>query len=160
MLTALTESGVRFVLIGGMAAVLHGDVGVTVDLDVVPERSAENLNRLVAALGSLGARIRVADEPAGLAFDCSAVFFRNLSEDATLNLRTVAGDLDLAFRPSGTGGYADLKRAAIEIEAPGSVRILVASLADVIRSKEAANREKDRAALPRLRRLSDRANRT
>jgi hypothetical protein len=37
MLSALAEGGVRFVLIGGMAAVLHGDVGVTVDLDVVPE---------------------------------------------------------------------------------------------------------------------------
>ena len=38
MLTALNEAGVRFVLIGGMAAILHGDAGVTVDLDVVPEQ--------------------------------------------------------------------------------------------------------------------------
>ena len=38
LLSVLHDHGVRFVLIGGMAAVLHGDVGVTVDLDVVPER--------------------------------------------------------------------------------------------------------------------------
>ena len=159
MLKALNEAGVRFVLIGGMAAILHGDAGVTVDLDVVPERSEENLGRLAVALRSLDARIRVADAPAGLAFDCSAGFFRNLAEDAILNLRTAAGDLDLAFRPSGTGGYSDLQRAALEIEAPEGGRVLVASLADVIRSKEAANREKDRLALPRLRRLSDRTRR-
>lgn len=159
MLAALHDAGVQFVLIGGMAAVLHGDVGVTVDLDVVPGRTPDNLEKLAAALRRLDARIRVADVPAGLAFDCSAGFFRNLSEDATLNLTTRAGDLDLAFRPSGTRGYPDLKRDAVEIEAAEGVRILVASLADVIRSKEAANREKDRTALPRLRRLRDRKHR-
>ena len=159
MLAALHDAGVQFVLIGGMAAVLHGDVGVTVDLDVVPARTPDNLEKLAAALRVLDACIRVADVPAGLAFDCSAGFFRNLSEDATLNLTTRAGDLDLAFRPSGTRGYPDLKRDAVEIEAAEGVRILVASLADVIRSKEAANREKDRTALPRLRRLRDRKHR-
>ena len=60
MLAALYESGAQFVLTGGMAAVLHGDVGVTVDLDVVPERNADNLERLAAALRILGARIRAA----------------------------------------------------------------------------------------------------
>lgn len=159
MLTALNDAGVRFVLIGGMAAILHGDAGVTVDLDVVPERSPENLERLATALRSIDARVRAADVPEGLAFDCSAGFFGNLAEDAILNLSTVAGELDLAFRPSGTGGYADLQRGAVEIEAPEGVRVLIASLADVIRSKEAANREKDRLALPRLRRLHDRTRR-
>ena len=159
MLAALHQSGVRFVLVGGMAAVLHGDVGVTVDLDVVPERTAGNLERLASALRILGARIPVAEVPDGLAFDCSGAFFRNLSEDSILNLRTRAGDLDLAFRPSGTHGYRDLKREAVELELAAGVRILVASLADIIRSKEAANREKDRMALPRLRRLHDRERR-
>ena len=159
ILAALHEAGVQFVLIGGMAAVLHGDVGVTVDLDVVPARTPDNLHRLAAALRTLDARIRVAGVPAGLAFDCSAAFFGNPSEDASLNLTTRAGDLDVAFLPSGTQGYPDLKRDAVEIVAAAGVRILVASLADVIRSKEAANREKDRAALPRLRRLRDRTPR-
>ena len=159
MLAALHQSGVRFVLVGGMAAVLHGDVGVTVDLDVVPERTAGNLERLASALRILGARIPVAEVPDGVAFDCSGAFFRNRSEDSILNLRTRAGDLDLAFRPSGTHGYRDLKREAVELELAAGVRILVASLADIIRSKEAANREKDRMALPRLRRLHDRERR-
>jgi hypothetical protein len=156
MLSALADREVRFILIGGMAAVLHGDVGVTVDIDVVPERSDENLERLVGALNSLAARIRTEGEPEGLLFDCSAQFFRNLPPDAIVNMTTEAGDLDLAFCPSGTAGFSDLLRDAVKIEAADQLHIYVASLEDVIRSKQAANREKDRLALPRLRRLLDR----
>jgi len=159
MLSALTEGGVRFILIGGMAAVLHGDVGVTMDIDVVPDRTDENLQRLAEALRSLGARIRTEGEPKGLRFDCSMEFFRNLPPDAIVNMTTENGDLDVTFCPSGTSGFADLKRDAIGIEAADRLHILVASLADVIRSKEAAGREKDRMALPRLRRLLDRLGR-
>jgi hypothetical protein len=156
MLSALADRDVRFVLIGGMAAVLHGDVGVTVDIDVVPERSDQNLERLAGALRDLGARIRTEGEPEGLPFDCSLEFFKNLSPDSIVNMTTKSGALDVAFCPSGTQGFSDLRRDAIEIEAADRLHILVASLQDVIRSKEAAGREKDRLALPRLRRLLDR----
>ncbi len=156
ILAALAGRSVLFVLIGGMAAVLHGDVGVTVDLDVVPERSEENLRRLAQALRDLGARIRTEGEPDGLPFDCSAEFFGNLSPDSIVNMTTEAGDLDVTFCPSGTQGFSDLRRDAVEIEAADRLHILVASLEDVIRSKQAAGREKDRLALPRLRRLLDR----
>ena len=156
MLAVLNEAGVRFVLIGGMAAILHGDVGVTVDQDVVPEHDRKNLDRLARALGTLEARVRTSGEPEGLPFDCSGDSLHNLAPDSILNLTTTAGDLDLTFQPSGTRGYPDLRRDAIEIDVGDGVRILVASLADVIRSKEAAGREKDRLMLPRLRRLLDR----
>jgi len=156
MLSVLAGEGVQFVLVGGMAAVLHGDVGVTVDIDVVPDREAPNLERLARALRTLGARIRTEGEPDGLAFDCSAQFFKSLSPDSIVNMTTEAGDLDVTFCPSGTQGFRDLRRNAVSIEAGDRLHVLVASLADVIRSKEAAGREKDRAALPRLRRLLDR----
>ena len=156
ILSVLAAEEVQFVLVGGMAAILHGDVGVTVDLAVVPDRDAANLERLAHALRTLGARIRTEGEPEGLAFDCSAQFFANLSPDAIVNMTTEAGDLDVTFRPSGTQGFKDLRRDAIEIEAADCLHILVSSLADIIRSKEAAGREKDRLALPRLRRLLDR----
>ena len=65
MLAALHDAGVRFVLIGGMAAVLHGDVGVTVDLDIAPARDPDNLARL--ARTARPRRAHPADEvPAGL----------------------------------------------------------------------------------------------
>jgi hypothetical protein len=155
MLEVLAGREVRFVLIGEMAAVLHGDVGVTVDLDVVPEHSSSNVERLAGALLDLGARNRTEGEPDGLPFDCSPEFFRNLPADSIVNMSTDAGDLDVTFCPSGTQGFPDLRRDAVEIEAADRLYILVASLADVIRSKEAAGREKDRLALPRLRRLLD-----
>jgi len=159
LLSALTDRDVRFILIGGMAAVLHGDVGVTVDIDVVPERSDENLERLAEALRDLNARVRTEGEPERLPFDCSAAFFRKLPADSIVNMTTKAGDLDLAFCPSGTEGFSDLRRDAVEIEAADRLHVFVASLEDVIRSKQAADREKDRLALPRLRRLLDRLQR-
>ncbi|MCE2541772.1 MAG: hypothetical protein J4G16_15760 [Acidobacteria bacterium] len=156
MLAALHDANVRFVLIGGMAAVLHGDVGVTLDIDIAPANDADNLIRLATALRALDARIRTDDVPQGLPFDCSAGFLRNLGPDAILNLTTRSGALDVSFTPAGTGGYQDLKRDAVTMDAAEGVTILVASLADVIRSKSAADREKDRRALPRLQELLER----
>ena len=158
MLAALHEANVRFVLIGGMAAILHGDVGVTLDIDIAPANDPDNLARLATALRALDARIRTDDTPRGLPFDCSAGFLRNLGPDAILNLTTRAGALDVSFTPAGTGGYADLKRDAVAMDAAEGVTILVASLADVIRSKSAADREKDRRALPRLHELLERTS--
>jgi len=144
-----------------MAAIMHGDVGVTLDVDIVPALSMRNLEALAHALRILDARIRTEGEPDGLAFDVSGKFLVDLAPAGILNLTSNAGDLDLAFRPSGTKGYGDLKRDAIEIAIDDreAVRIWVSSLADVIRSKEAAGREKDRAALPRLRRLLEKTSR-
>jgi len=104
------------------------------------------------ALRDLDARIRTEDVPEGLPFDFTA---ESLGTSAMWNLVTRAGAINLAFEPSGTRGYADLRRDAFEIDLDG-IMITVASLADVIRSKEAAGREKDRIALPRLRRLLER----
>ena len=154
---ALSNHGVRFILIGGMAAILHGDTGVTLDIDIVPAVDPANLDRLAVALQALGARIRADGVPEGLAFDCSGAFLRNLGPDAMLNLTTRAGDLDVAFMPTGTQGFQDLKREAMTINAAGTT-VLVASLADVIRSKGAADREKDRLALPRLHELLERTS--
>ena len=67
-----------------------------------------------------------------------------------MNLTTNAGDLDLTLEPAGTGGYADLRRDAELVELYG-VTVQVASLADVVRSKQAANRPKDQRVLPTLR---------
>ncbi len=54
MLRALSEGGVRYILIGGMAVVPHGDLGVTIDIDVVPERTDENLQRVIRSKEGAG----------------------------------------------------------------------------------------------------------
>ena len=155
ILAALDRHGVRYVLVGGLAAVLHGSPHMTTDVDVVPEDGRENLTRLSEALQDLDARIRVAGEPHGVPFDHSP---ESLSRVSTLNLVTDLGDLDIAFVPSGTHGYRDLARDA-EVMTVRGVPVPVASLADVIRSKEAAGRGRDRAVLPALRELLARRQR-
>ncbi len=152
ILRTLLEHQVQYVLVGGLAATLYGSPHITTDADIVPDRSPENLARLADALTNLEARVRVEGDPTGLPFDISVSM---LSSVEILNLTTRCGDLDLTFVPSGTQGYPDLRKNAIQIDIHGT-QVTVASLADVIRSKEAANREKDRLVLPTLRRLLDR----
>ena len=149
ILTALHEYGVQFVVIGGYAAVVQGSPFPTSDVDVTPETSEENLQRLSDALRALDARARLPGEPAGLAFGHDAT---SLAAAIFWNLTTRYGDLDISFVPAGTQGYPDLVRGAITVELRG-MRVPVASLADVIRSKDAANRDKDRRVLATLRAL-------
>ena len=149
LLRVLERHRVSYVVIGAQAAVIHGVPVVTEDLDITPAGDPENLNRLAAALRELDPRLRAADDPAGVPFPVEADL---LASAHTWNLTTKLGDLDLAFMPSGTGGYDDLRRSATAVELGGGLVVDVASLADVIRSKEAAGREKDRAQLPLLRR--------
>jgi hypothetical protein len=149
LLRVLERHAVRYVLVGGLAATLHGSPLRTGDADICPAREAENLDRLAAALREMNARIRTADAPEGVAFACDAWF---LSQVTLLNLTTAFGDLDLAFQPAGTQGYEDLRQRSEQYDLGGLV-VPTAALEDVIRSKQAAGRAKDHAALPTLRTL-------
>jgi hypothetical protein len=156
LLEVLDRHDVRYVLVGGLAAVLHGAPHMTTDLDIVPEDGRRNLEHLADALAELDARIRVSGAPDGVAFDRSADFLRRI---LIWNLTTSLGDLDITFEPSGTRGYGDLQREAVTMSV-GGVDVVVASLADVIRSKEAADRPRDRAILPVLREMLARRRRS
>ena len=145
----LDRHQVRYVLIGGLAAVLHGSPLPTVDVDICPASDTANLQRLAKALEDLDARVRTPDTAEGVQFPRDAQF---LSRVALLNLVTRAGDLDLCFMPAGTRGYDDLAIGASAVRV-FDLSVPVASLEDVIRSKEAANRPKDLRALPVLRSL-------
>ena len=70
---------------------------------------------------------------------------------------TAHGYLDVALLPDGTRGYDDLRRGASRERITDTLEVSVAALADVIRSKEAAGREKDRAVLPILRQVLERS---
>jgi hypothetical protein len=149
LFACLDRHGVKYVLIGGLAAVLHGSPLPTVDADICPSRDPENLTHLAAALEELDARIRTSDTPQGVPFPRDAAF---LSSVELLNLVTRAGDLDVAFVPAGGVDYDALAARVRQVHVRDMV-IPVAALEDVIRSKEAANRPKDARALPVLRQL-------
>ncbi|MFM7126281.1 MAG: hypothetical protein ACKOYO_05425 [Actinomycetota bacterium] len=148
----LNEESVDYVVIGGFAAVIHGSSLPTRDLDIVPERSTENLDRLGRALHRLNAMIRTADEPVPAPLDGS--FLANVS--VMLNLVTDFGDMDVAFSPSGhLGGFEGWSRHATAEELGTGLTVLVGSLDDIIDSKKSANRLKDRRDLPYLESLRD-----
>lgn len=148
----LNEEGVEYVIVGGFAAVIRGSSLPTRDIDVVPSRATDNLERLGRALKRLGAKIRTGDEPVAAPLD--GQFLANTT--SMLNLVTDLGDVDLAFAPAGRArDYAAWRRDATEEELSDGVFVLVADLDDVIDSKRAAGRPKDRMALPYLEALRD-----
>jgi len=116
------------------------------DIDFTPSSRPENLRRITDALGELGARLRVVNIPDGVPFDPEPQLIVQM---AMLNLTCRYGDFDLAFHPSGTGGFEDLTVRATAVLI-GDTQARVAALADVIRSKRAAARPKDLRVLPTL----------
>ena len=151
LLETLARHHVEYVLIGGLAATLHGSSALTNDADICPEPSSENRERLAAALRDMDARLRTDTDPDRIPLATDAEFLRRMQ---LVNLTTRYGDFDIAFQPAGSHGYADLAERATEVTID-ETRVRVASLADIIRSKEIANRPKDRATLPILYALQD-----
>ena len=140
LVRVLAEHGVEYVMVGALAARLQGFPRMTADLDITPSEAPENLERLASALRVLDARVFTDGIPEGLTFDCSA---RTLANGRLWNLVTDSGRLDVVFVPAGTDGYPDLRASAVTFEAFG-VRLEVAVLQDILRSKEASDRPQDR----------------
>lgn len=151
----LAEHDVSYVLIGGLAAVLHGSPAMTNDADIMPEHSEANLEHLSVALSDLEARLRVESTPDGVGFDPHPALLRSMQ---MMNLTTRCGDLDITFEPAGLDGFQAVLERSDEFELSGE-RVRVAALADIIRSKEAAGRPKDTATLPLLYALQDEIDR-
>lgn len=152
VIAVLQRHRVDYVLIGALAAVLHGSPVATEDADICPDRRADNLDHLAAALRDMNARVRAPDSSDGFSFACDPEVLKDADE---WNLVTDYGQLGISFVPSGTRGYEDLRRDAIEIDIGGGVKAITASLIDIIRSEEAAGGE-SRARLPLLREMLDR----
>jgi hypothetical protein len=139
LIQTLARHRVEYLLIGALAARLYGFPRVTADADITPSQDPANLERLAAALRELDARIYTETVPEGLTFDCSPAM---LLRADLWNLVTRAGRVDLVFRPAGTA-YSDLAKGAVHFDVFGT-DLAVARLEDILRSKEAANRPKDR----------------
>jgi sugar phosphate isomerase/epimerase len=143
LVEVFNRHGVSYIAIGGVSGFLHGMVDyVTQDVDMMVRSSRENRERIISALAELGA-------------DVTAVTVGDL--EINTQWETQSGPLDILLTAVGPNEtvitFPDLDRYAEAIEVEKGLLVRTASLDDVIRMKEAADRMKDHQALPELRRL-------
>jgi hypothetical protein len=152
LLRVLVEARVEFIIVGGLAATIHGSGRLTQDIDVVYDRSADNLDRLSRALAPYAPYLRGA--PPNLPFEWSA---RSLKSGLNFTLTTALGDIDLLGEITGGGGYSDLLPNSIQVTLFGlNARVL--DLPTLIRTKRAAGRPRDLEVLAELEALAEEQN--
>jgi predicted nucleotidyltransferase len=144
ILPLLNRHGVDFILIGGGAAITHGSARATFVVDVVYDRSAENLQRLVAALADQAPYLRGA--PQGLPFQWDVP---TLERGLNFTLTTTLGNLDLLGEVAGGGDYVRLLPQTTTISVFG-IECRVVTLEGLIRLKRAAGRPKDLETIAEL----------
>ena len=149
LIATLCSEKVEFILVGGLAATVHGSSRLTQDIDIVYRRAGENLRRLTSALGRYEPYLRGA--PPGLPFEWSAA---TLERGLNFTLTTALGDIDLLGEIVGGGGYEALSAHTIEIELFGN-RCQCLDLATLIQTKRAAGRPRDLEAVAELEALRD-----
>jgi hypothetical protein len=147
LVETLVDHGVDFVIVGGVALVLHGSPRTTEDLDICYGRTPENIERLATALRGFSPTLRGA--PADLPFRLDA---RTLRSGLNFTLSTTAGDLDLLGEVTGVGAYPQASRDADEMELYGHA-VKVMSLDVLEAAKRGAGRIKDLADLAHIREI-------
>lgn len=154
LLRHLVEADVDFVVVGGVAVIIHASPRFTKDLDICYAADRANLDRLGSVLVELGARLRGVEQDVPFVADR-----RTLAHTQMLMLTTRDGDIDLLANPDGSPGYAALRRNASRIDLRGTT-VLVASIADMIAMKRAAGRPQDLVDLESLEIARRRTRRT
>lgn len=145
ILLRLLASRVEFVLIGGVAAIVHGASTFTKDINVCASFDNENLDRIVEALNDLDPRYRMTPQKLKLPSDSSKLYgFKNLY------LQTILGEIDLLSEVDGVGPFTIVKDHA-ELIALGDMQVPVMSIEDIIQSKGFLGRPKDRQVIAELR---------
>lgn len=144
LLRVLSNAGVRYVIVGGVAGGLHGALRPTLDLDIVYARDPANIARLTAALAPYDPYLRGA--PAGLPFRLDE---STIARGLNFTLTTTLGALDLLGEVTGGGGFEQLEASAQAIEVDGFT-CLVVTLPALIALKRAAGRGKDHDAIAEL----------
>jgi predicted nucleotidyltransferase len=145
----LLDNDVRFVVIGALAATMQGSYLRTEDIDICADRATDNLERLATSLNELEAFEwdPYKAEPIERTFTAEM-----LSVDKFWLFVMGGYRFDVVFNPAGSSGYAELAERATVVDLEGR-RLLVASIEDLIRSKEELDRDKDKDQLRVLHRL-------
>ncbi len=144
LISDLNARGVRFVVIGGVAAGVQGSTRATFDLDICYDPAPDNIRALARLLADRHAYLRGV-EP-GLPFIMDERAFRTTP---VMTLTTDAGPIDVMDHVAGVGEYPAVLAASIEAEAFGQ-RFRVLGLPALIDAKKATGRRRDLEQLPEL----------
>ncbi len=139
-----SEAGIECVIVGGLAATIHGSARLTQDIDFVYARDRANIERLVAALKPYSPYLRGA--PPGLPFKWSEA---TIERGLNFTLTTALGDIDLLGEITGGGDYRALLPHSVDVEMFGR-RCTCLDLPGLIRAKRATGRPKDIETLAEL----------
>jgi hypothetical protein len=151
ILAGLNAADVRYVVIGGVAAIAHGSARITNDVDICYDPESGNCDRLAMVLAGWHAYMRGVER--GLPFTIDA---RQLLISPVLTLVTDEGDLDVMDRVAGIGDYPQVELAS-EPAALLGIPTRVITLDALIAAKRATGRRKDREALLELEALREMA---
>ena len=150
LLKRLSEYNVAYILVGGMACVVHGSQVVTQDVDICAPLTPENLSRLIAALVGFNPRYRMTGDLRPFPDVPEA-----LSGFKNLYLITDLGQLDVLSEITGVGEYSQVKRHTIQVDLEGTpCRVL--DLETLIAAKRAMNSHKDRQVAAELEAIRER----
>ena len=144
MVTGLTQAGVHFVVIGGVAARVHGSPRITEDLDICYDPNPPNAARLAELLAAWHAYPRGVEPNLPFIMDA-----RTLKAVPVMTLTTDQGEIDLFDAVSGVGAYEGVLRASVEVAANG-LRFRALDLPGLLQAKAAARRPKDLDQIPEL----------
>ena len=144
MVADLERAGVRFVVIGGIAARAHGSVRITEDLDICYDPADDNVRLLASVLVEWSAYLRGV-EP-GLPFVLDERTFRTTP---IMTLITDRGAIDVFDTVEGVGGYPEVLAASVEITS-GDLRFRALDLPALLAAKRATGRPKDAEQIPEL----------
>lgn len=144
LLEALCSAEVRFIIIGGIAATVHGLARVTLDLDVIYRRTPENFDAITTALKPLNPYLR--DVPEGLPFVFDS---ETLAKGVNFTLTTTAGPIDFLGTAPGAVDYDALLPHSNAVDLCGR-EVQVVSLEKLIEMKRGAGRNKDFEVLSML----------
>jgi hypothetical protein len=135
---------VEYIVIGGLAATLHGALVTTVDVDVVMPFSPQNVERLHSALQGINPRFRFTPQRIALHDD-----WRELVTFKNLNLVTDLGVLDVLGELPGIGKYEELHGRTVETKVE-NIRFRMLDFETLVAAKTAAGRPKDKVAIMEL----------
>lgn len=149
-LQALSHEKVEMIIVGGIAATVHGSSYITNDLDICYKRTKKNYFALVQALTPFNPYLRgPKDEKIPFLFD-----EKTIENGMNFTLITDAGDIDILGELTGVGNYENLIKSAEKAELY-NLEFSVISLDDLINSKRIVNRDKDKVHLDILEALKE-----